>query len=56
MIDRERVIETLEKAKMIIEGWVPMFEQYNTPDGIDVAIALLREQKPVEPDREKLED
>lgn len=45
MPNREKVIEILEKAKTIIEGWVPMFEQYNTPAGIDYAIALLKEQE-----------
>jgi hypothetical protein len=43
MPDREKVIECLQKAKMVIETWVPMFEQYNTPAGIDDAIALLKE-------------
>ena len=46
-LDLEKVIEILEKAKTIIEGWVPMFEQYNTPAGIDDAIALLKAQEPV---------
>lgn len=45
MVDRENVIEVLEKAKTVIENWVPMFEQYNTPAGIDYAIALLKEQE-----------
>lgn len=49
MSDREKVIEILEKAKTIIECWVPMFEQYNTPAGIDYAVALLKTQEPVEP-------
>jgi rubrerythrin len=44
MIGKEKVIENLEKAKTIIEKWVPMFEQYNTPFGIDVAIDMLKEQ------------
>lgn len=44
-MDREKVIEILEKAKNIIENWVPMFEQYNTPSGIDEAIAILKEQE-----------
>ena len=44
-MDREKVIEILEKAKTIIEKWVPMFEQYNTPAGIDDAILLLKEQE-----------
>lgn len=44
MIDREKVIEILNNAKTIIEKWVPMFEQYNTPAGIDDAITLLKEQ------------
>ena len=41
----DKVIENLEKAKTIIEKWVPMFEQHNTPFGIDVAIGLLKEQE-----------
>lgn len=45
MTDREKVTEILEKAKTIIENWVPMFEQYNTPAGIDDAIVLLKEQE-----------
>lgn len=49
MADREKIIECLEKAKLIIETWVPMFEQYNAPAGIDEAIALLKEQEAVEP-------
>ena len=49
MVDTEKVIESLEKAKTIIERWVPMFEQCNTPAGIDYAIDLLKEQKAVEP-------
>lgn len=44
MPDKEKIIECLQKAKMVIETWVPMFEQYNTPAGIDEAIALLKEQ------------
>lgn len=44
MIDKEKVIENLEKAKTVIEKWVPMFEQYNIPFGIDVAIDLLKKQ------------
>ena len=48
-MDREKVIEILEKAKTIIENWVPMFEQYNTPAGIDDAIALLKEKGLVKP-------
>lgn len=42
---REKVIEILEKAKTVIEKWIPMFEQYNTPAGIDDAIALLKKQE-----------
>ena len=42
-MDREKVIECLQKAKIVIETWVPMFEQYNTPAGIDDAIALLKQ-------------
>ena len=44
MHDLENVIEILEKAKTIIEEWIPMFEQYNTPAGIDDAIDILKEQ------------
>ncbi len=44
MPDKEKVFKGLEKAKNVIEEWVPMFEQYNTPSVIDVAIALLKEQ------------
>ena len=51
-MDREKVIECLQKAKMVIETWIPMFEQYNTPTGIDDAIALLKEQEAVEPRRD----
>ena len=47
MVEMDKVIEILNKAKTIIEKWVPMFDQYNTPDGIDVAIALLKEQEAV---------
>ena len=43
-MDSENVIECLQKAKMVIETWVPMFEQYNTPAGIDDVIALLKQQ------------
>lgn len=46
-MDKEKVIECLQKAKMVIETWVPMFEQYNTPSGIDDAIAILKEQEAV---------
>ena len=55
MPDRERVIECLQKAKIVIEMWVPMFYQYNTPAGIDEAIALLKEQEAVEPKEAKFE-
>ena len=48
MPDREKVIKGLEKAKMVIEQWIPMFEQYNTPAVIDDAVALLKEQEVVE--------
>lgn len=47
MPDREKVIEILNIAKTIIEEWIPMFEQYNTPAGIDDAIALLKEQEQI---------
>ena len=46
-MDRKKVIECLQKAKTVIETWVPMFEQYNTHAGIDDAIALLKEQEPI---------
>lgn len=49
MIERDKVIEILEKAKTVIEQWIPMFWQYNTPAGIDDAISLLKEQEAVEP-------
>lgn len=45
MHDLENVIEILEKAKTIIEEWIPMFEQYNTPAGIDDAIDMLKEME-----------
>ena len=44
MADIEKVINVLEKAKNIIEQWIPLFEQHNTPSAIDDAIALLKEQ------------
>ena len=49
MVDRKKVVNVLEKAKTIIEQWIPLFEQYNTPSAIDDAIALLKEQMPVKP-------
>jgi len=48
-VDRENVIKGLEQAKKVIELWIPMFEQYNTPAVIDVAIDLLKEREAVEP-------
>lgn len=27
MLNKEKIIECLEKAKMLIEEWIPMFEQ-----------------------------
>ena len=42
----EKIIDGLELAKMVIEQWVPMFEQYNTPSVIDYAIDLLKAQQP----------
>lgn len=39
----------MKKQKTIIEKWVPMFEQYNTPFGVDRAIGLLKDQEAVEP-------
>lgn len=45
MPDREKVIKGLGKAKMVIEQWIPMFEQYNTPAVINEAIAMLKEQE-----------
>ena len=41
----EMVIEGLEQAKIVIEKWIPMFEQYNSPAVIDDAIALIRNQQ-----------
>lgn len=49
MSETNKVIEILNKAKTIIEKWVPMFDQYNTPAGIDDAIALLKEQEAYKP-------
>ena len=49
MVDIEKVIEGLEKAKKVIEDWAPMFEQYNSPFTIDCAIALLKKQEAVKP-------
>ena len=49
MSEINKVIEILNKAKTIIEKWGPMFEQYNTPAGIDDAITLLKEQEPAMP-------
>jgi len=40
------IIEALGKAIEVIEKWVPMFEQYNTPAAIQDAITLLEEQTP----------
>ena len=40
----EKVIEGLENAKEVIEVWIPMFEQHNSPSTIDCAIELLKEQ------------
>lgn len=45
MSDIEKVIKGLEKGKKVIEKWIPMFEQYNSPFAIDEAISLLKEQK-----------
>ena len=47
MADIEKVIAGLEKAKEVIEAWIPMFEQHNSPFTIDCAIELLKEQKKV---------
>lgn len=48
MTELEKIINGLEKAKMVIEQWIPMFEQYNTPTVIDEAIVILKEQKETE--------
>jgi len=40
------IIEALGKAIEVIEKWVPMFEQCNTPAAIQDAITLLEEQTP----------
>ena len=45
MADIQKICDALEKAKDIIEQWIPMFEQYNTPSAIDDAIELLKEQQ-----------
>ena len=45
MADIEKVIEGLEIAKKVIEAWIPMFEQYNSPFTIDCASELLKEYK-----------
>ena len=46
-MEMEKVIKCLQQAKIVIETWIPMFEQYNTPAGIDAAIALLKEQEEI---------
>ena len=48
-MDMEQIIEGLEKAKNVIEQWIPIFEQYNSPAVIDEAIKLLKEQEAVKP-------
>lgn len=45
MSDIEKVIDGLEKAKEVIEAWIPMFEQHNSPFTIDCAIELLKDYK-----------
>ena len=40
------IIEALGKAIEVIEKWVPMFEQCNTPAAIQDAITLLKAQEP----------
>lgn len=45
MTNKEKVIKGLEKAKMVIERWVPMSEQYNTPAIIDATIELINKQQ-----------
>lgn len=40
------IIEALGKAIEVIEKWVPMFEQCNTPAAIQDAITLLKVQEP----------
>ena len=45
MMDMEKVIEGLERAKKVIEDWIPIFEQRNSPFTIDCAIELLKQQK-----------
>ena len=44
MADIQKIVDGLNKAKAIIEQWIPMFEQHNTPSAIDDAIDLLKEQ------------
>ena len=48
MTELEKIINGLEKAKMVIEQWIPMFEQYNTPTVIDEAIVILKGQEETE--------
>ena len=48
MTELEKIINGLEKEKMVIEQWIPMFEQYNTPTVIDEAIVILKEQEETE--------
>lgn len=44
MINKDKVISGLEDAKRVIENYVPMFYQLNSPASIDYAIELLKEQ------------
>ena len=44
-IDTGKLIEKLKKAKDVIELWIPMFEQYDSPATIDYAIEVITEQQ-----------
>ena len=48
-LTERRLSKSLITQKTIIEEWVPILEQYNTPAGIDEAIALLKEQEAIKP-------
>lgn len=48
MADTQKIIDGLETAKYVINKWIPMFEQYNTPSVIDDAIRELMEKRPKE--------
>ena len=43
MTNIHNLIDYLETAKQVIEEWIPMFEQCNSPAGIDATIDFLKE-------------